>query len=71
MENWREGNGGDLVHLPKAPILFAKSRREILHLRHNLTFTNNLTILCTLQHICDSGELSASREYTPLKLISI
>lgn len=65
--------GGDL-HFPNSPILFITSlsneRGVFLRLGHDLTLSNNLTIVCTLQHTCSVGKLPGSREYAPLKLIS-
>lgn len=63
---------GDLLYFPKDPISFSMPipRCVFFSLRHFLTFSNNLTIVCTLQHVCHSGGSSVSREYTPLKLIS-
>lgn len=74
-EKWKckfglKETGGDMLHFTKSFIPFTTSRGELLRLRNDQTFPNNITILCTLQYICDISEPSASRECAPLKLIS-
>lgn len=76
-ENWKcklgvKKTDGDVLYFPKPLISFATSifRLVLLRLKDDLTFSNNLIIVCNLQHICPFSEPSTSQEYAPLKLIS-
>lgn len=76
-ENWKckfglKNMDGDVLHFVEGPVslILTIPTQYISRLRHSGAFSNNLTILCTLQRIYHFGEPSSSREHAPLKLIS-